>query len=160
MEALLLVLFYAISWYLKNRQQKSVHKQIESDPEWDPKDEKEDSLTETSWIEQFIENTSDSLKETLLSDFETPDNSSEYQDEVDYKEPIYNSEPKAQQDPKPKIEQKKTLHKQSAYNKNKRPKIGAVANALKRSGHIRNAIILKEILDKPVALRKKLRQLN
>ena len=157
MEALLLVLFYAISWYLKNRQKKSVHKHIESDPEWDPKDEKEDSLTETSWIEQFVENTSGSLKETLLSDFEIPDNSTEYQDEVDYKEPIYNSEPKAQQEPKPKIEQKKRLPKQSAYNKNKRPKIGVVTNALKRSGYIRNAIILKEILDKPVALRKKLR---
>ncbi|MBH90545.1 MAG: hypothetical protein CMG67_00315 [Candidatus Marinimicrobia bacterium] len=155
MEALLLVLFYALSWYLKNRQQKSAHKQIESDPEWDPKNDKEDSLTEPSWIEQFIESTNDSLKETLLSDFETENNSFEYQDEGDYEEPIYDLEPKAQQDPKPKIKEEKTLPSRSAYNKNKYSKIGVFTNALKRPGYIRNAIILKEILDKPVALRKR-----
>ena len=71
MEALLLVLFYAVSWFLKNRQQKAAHKQIESDPEWDPNDDKEDSLSEPSWLEKFIENTNETLKDTLLSDFET-----------------------------------------------------------------------------------------
>ncbi len=155
MEALLLVLFYALSWYLKNRQQKSTHKEIESDPEWDPDKEKEDSLRETSWIEQFIDKTNDSLKETLFSNFETQDDSFEYQNEDDYEEPNYNLEPKEQQESKPKIKKEKILPSQLAYNKTKKPKIGVLTDAMKRSSYIRNAIVLKEILDKPVALRKK-----
>ena len=155
MEALLLVLFYAVSWFLKNRQQKTAHKQIESDPEWDPNDDKEDSLSEPSWLEKFIENTNETLKNTLLSDFETSEKPSEYQEEVEDKEPIYQSKEKDQQEPKPKIKQKKTLSAQSAYNKNVSIKTGGLANTLKSPSYIRDAIILKEILGKPVALRKK-----
>ena len=107
MEALLLVLFYALSWFLKNKQQKSVHKQIESDPDWDPKDEKENSLNEPSWIEQFIDKTNDSLKETLLADFETPTISSEYQNDIVEEEPSNSSLAKAEQKPETKIVQKK-----------------------------------------------------
>ena len=155
MEALLLVLFYAVSWFLKNRQQKAAHKQIESDPEWDPNDEKEDSLSEPSWLEKFIENTNETLKDTLISDFETLDESSEYQEELEDKEQIYQSKEKGQKEPKPKIKHKKTLSAQSAYNKNVGAKTGGLANTLKSSNYIRDAIILKEILGKPVALRKK-----
>ena len=157
MEALLLVLFYALSWFLKNKQQKSVHKQIESDPDWDPKDEKENSLNEPSWIEQFIDKTNDSLKETLLADFETPTKSSEYQDDIVEEEPSNSSLAKAEQKPETKIVQKKTLPSQLAYKRNKPSHVSGLKNALKRSGYIRDAIILREILDKPIALRKKLR---
>ena len=117
MEALLLVLFYALSWFLKNKQQKSVHKQIESDPDWDPIDEKENSLNEPSWIEQFIDKTNDSLKETLLADFETPTKSSEYQNDIVEEEPRNSSSVEIEQKPETKIVQKKTLPSQLAYKR-------------------------------------------
>ena len=41
MEWLFLLLFYALSVYLKKRQQKAAHKEIEDDPDWDPEEKPE-----------------------------------------------------------------------------------------------------------------------
>ena len=155
MEALLLVLFYALSWYLKNRQQKSIHKKIESDPDWDLNDDKDKALTESSWIEKFIENTNESLKETLLSDFETQNNTLEYNNEVDFEDSVNNTESKIKPVFESKPKEIKKESKREAYSKNKYPKARRLINKIYKSSYIKDGIILKEILDKPIALRNK-----
>ena len=44
MEWLFLLLFYALSVYLKNRKQKAAHKEIEDDPDWDPEEKPERNI--------------------------------------------------------------------------------------------------------------------
>ena len=53
MEWLFLLLFYGLSVYLKKRQQKAAHKEIEDDPEWDP-DKTQANVTPVDLLETFF----------------------------------------------------------------------------------------------------------
>ena len=53
MEWLFLLLFYALSVYLKKRQQKAAHKEIENDPDWDP-EEKPKTVKGVDLLEKFL----------------------------------------------------------------------------------------------------------
>ena len=53
MEWLFLLLFYALSVYLKNRKQKAAHKEIEDDPDWDP-EEKPETVKGVDLLEKFL----------------------------------------------------------------------------------------------------------
>ena len=53
MEWLFLLLFYGLSVYLKKRQQKAAHKEIEDDPEWDP-DKKQENVKAVDLLEKFF----------------------------------------------------------------------------------------------------------
>lgn len=53
MEWLFLLLFYALSVYLKKRQQKAAHKEIEDDPDWDP-EEKPETVKGVDLLEKFL----------------------------------------------------------------------------------------------------------
>ena len=53
MEWLFLLLFYGLSVYLKKRQQKAAHKEIDDDPEWDP-DKKQENVKAVDLLEKFF----------------------------------------------------------------------------------------------------------
>ena len=48
-----LLLFYGLSVYLKKKQQKTSHKEIEDDPEWDP-DKKQENVKPVDLLEKFF----------------------------------------------------------------------------------------------------------
>ena len=53
MEWLFLLLFYGLSVYLKKKQQKTAHKEIEVDPDWDP-EEKPETVKGVDLLEKIL----------------------------------------------------------------------------------------------------------
>ena len=160
-EWLFLLLFYGLSMLIKRKQQKKINKEIEEDPDWDFQEEKA-SGKPVDFLETFLESQG-LIKETIRDDTneinldEKNQEGKEYpnienftsnknkKNSLDYVSNIKND--RRIQNRRLKDQTKKT--KNLKYSYNRLNKIFHVMSPLKQS------IVLKEILDKPISLRSK-----
>ena len=156
MEWLFLLLFYALSVYLKKRRQKAAHKEIEDDPDWDP-EEKPETVKGVDLLEKFL--TSQGLIEQEAVS-EKP--GSEESSEIDFEpvseeqitpvpkdlEFINQGEIERREKDRRSTDRDHKILKPVTRDHEKLKQIFDSPDSLKRG------IIIKEILDKPLALRK------
>jgi hypothetical protein len=169
MEWLFLLLFYALSVYLKNRKQKAAHKEIEDDPDWDP-EEKPETVKGVDLLEKFL--TSQGLieqeavtkrKAFLLEQEAVSENSGpEENSKIDFElvseeqvtpvpedlESFNQDKIERREKDRRSIDRDHKILKPRTRDHEKQKQIFDSPNSLKRG------IIIKEILDKPLALRK------
>ena len=169
MEWLGVLLLYLISGFMKKRQQNKNREMIESDPSWDNEEafEKEDSsnnieqllndlfeqnpkITQSSsavkevlveennnQLEEFLETKPEELLEEKIID---EDNRISLEDQTDnFEENIYHS----------KLADRKELHFGNKWN----DKINLKEELFNSRKSLRRSILIKEILDKPLAMR-------
>ncbi len=169
MEWLGVLLLYLISGIIKKRDQNKRRKKIESDPDWDskndksPKDQqnslnqilnnlfdseelltdfsgaKKESTNDTEKIQVELENNKNSGQKIIESPTDTISSDIE-QKNISFEDKIYHSE----------LSEKHEQHLGNKWNK----KINIRAKLFNSRKSIRKSIIIKEILDEPLALRK------
>jgi len=145
MEWLGLLLLYVISAFLKKKQQKKVRRKIESEPDWESSPSFGSPRPKLDQILEDLFGGGDDVELEPNSEFENgeesdldePEHITEEVEEFD--ERVYHSELSAKTDSKEGI---KKFRKESL-----------VSGLFKPPNSLRRAIILKEILDKPLALR-------
>ena len=145
MEWLGLLLLYIISAFLKKKRQKTVRRKIESELDWESPPSSESKGPKLDQILEDLFGGSDDVKLEPNSEFENgeesdlgePQHITEEVEEFD--EQVYHSELSAKTDSKERI---KKFRKESL-----------VSGLFKSPNSLRRAIVLKEILDKPLALR-------
>ena len=169
MEWLFLLLFYGLSVYLKKRQQKAAHKEIEDDPEWDP-DKKQENVKPVDLLEKFfvsqglIEQENATKRKAFLLEQESGSENfgMEERTEIDF-EPV--SEEQIIPVPKDleiinqgKIERREKDRRSTDRDHKILKPVTRDHEKLKQifdsPDSLKRGIIIKEILDKPLALRK------
>ena len=160
MEWLGILLLYLISGYMKKRNQDAKRRDIESDPDWDiPQDSPaegpqpnldhmlRDLFGQAIKVEPEVPSAvQDSGKETVESEsYSTPEHIEEYSSYIEerpeaFEENIYHSD----------LANRKELH----FGKKWAEKKALRSNLFNSNKSLKKAIILKEVLDKPLALRK------
>jgi len=169
MEWLLVVIFYALSFFLKKRQQKAVNKEIESDPDWDP-EKKSGSAKGLEFFEKFlqsqgvIDNSEVNERKDFFSGQEDSFEMSSVEEniEVDYESNYKNKEnpiPEKTKFIKRKAPERRGENRRSTDRDDKGQKsiptnYGKLKQELTSLNRLKRGIILKEILDKPLSLRK------
>lgn len=169
MEWLGVLLLYLISGFMKKRQQNKNREMIESDPSWDNEEafEKEDSsnnieqllndlfeqnpkITQSSsavkevlveennnQLEEFLETKPEELLEEKIID---EDNLISHEDQTDnFEDNIYHS----------KLADRKELH----FGNKWKDKINLKEELFNSRKSLRRSILIKEVLDKPLAMR-------
>ena len=159
MEWLGILFLYLISGYMKKRNQDAKRRDIESDPDWDmPQDSPAegpqpnlDSMLSDLFGQAFkgepeVSPVQDSVEETVESEpYHVPEHIEEHSSHIDeqskaFEENIYHSN----------LANRKELHIGKKWAKKK-----ALRSDLFNSNKsLKKAIILKDVLDKPLALRK------
>ena len=159
MEWLGLLLLYLISGYMKKRNQDAKRRDIESDPDWDmPQDSPAegpqpnlDSMLSDLFGQAFkgepeVSPLQDSVEETVESEpYRVPEHIEEHSSHIDeqsevFEENIYHSN----------LANRKELH----FGKKWAEKNALRSDLFNSNKSLKKAIILKEVLDKPPALRK------
>ena len=170
MEWLGLLLLYAISGYMKKRQQNEKRRQIENSPDWDPDVDKRDNDQPTNFNQLFNDlfesnpktpKAITSIKDILFEENINSEEESFIKDEDDlipqirdeqenlpeideknkkFKDNIYHSE----------LAKKEELHFGKKWDKQKNLRL----TLFKSKSALKKAIVVKEILDKPLSLRK------
>jgi len=158
MEWLGILLLYAISGYIKKRSKDAKNREIESDPEWDPPQEAPEKpqqpnldrmlsdlfgqalkvepevLVEEEYVEEIVE------PEPYRAPVHVEEHSSHVEEQTDkFEQNIHHS----------KLESRKELY--SGKKGRKKNRLRSKLFDSKKS--LEKAIILKEVLDKPLALR-------
>jgi len=156
MEWLFLLLFYALSVYLKNRKQKAAHKEIEDDPDWDP-EEKPETVKGVDLLEKFLASKG-LIEQEAVSEKPGSEESSEIDFELVSEEQVTPVPEDLESFNQGKIERREKdrrftdrdhkILKPVTRDHEKLKQIFNSPDSLKRG------IIIKEILDKPLALRK------
>ena len=159
MEWLFLLLFYALSVYLKNRKQKAAHKEIEDDPDWDP-EEKPETVKGVDLLEKFLaskglieqeavtKRKAFLLEQEAVSEKPGSEESSEIDFELVSEEQVTPVPEDLESFNQGKIERREKDRRSKDRDHEKLKQIFDSPDSLKRG------IIIKEILDKPLALRK------
>jgi len=159
MEWLGILLLYLISGYMKKRNQDAKRRDIESDPDWDmPQDSPAegaqpnlDSMLSDLFGQAFkgepeVPPVQDSVEETVESEpYNVPEHIEEHSSHIDersevFEENIYHSN----------LANRKELH----FGKKWTEKNALRSYLFNSNKSLKKAIILKEVLDKPLALRK------
>ena len=159
MEWLGILLLYLISGYMKKRNQDAKRRDIESDPDWDmPQDSPAegpqpnlDSMLSDLFGQAFkgepeVSPVQDSVEETVESEpYHVPEHIEEHSSHIDeqskaFEENIYHSN----------LANRKELHIGKKWAK----KNALRSDLFNSNKSLKKAIILKEVLDKPLALRK------
>ena len=159
MEWLGILLLYLISGYMKKRNQDAKRQDIESDPDWDmPKDSPaertqpnldsmlSDLFGQEYKVEPEVPHVQDDIEETVESEpYRVPENIEEHSSHIDeqseaFEENIYHSN----------LANRKELH----LGKKWAEKNTLRSSLFNSNKSLKKAIILKEVLDKPLALRK------
>ena len=159
MEWLGILLLYLISGYMKKRNQDAKRRDIESDPDWDmPQDSPAegpqpnlDSMLSDLFGQAFkgepeVSPLQDSVEETVESEpYRVPEHIEEHSSHIDeqsevFEENIYHSN----------LANRKELH----FGKKWAEKNALLSDLFNSNKSLKKAIILKEVLDKPLALRK------
>jgi len=160
MEWLGVLLLYLISGFMKKRQQNSKRREIESDPEWD---------SEKSFSEN-MEGSSNSLDQLLNDLFENNPKTPEPDPLVSKAVKSENTKPLSKQNGN-KIEEpildenkegfdEKITHSELADRKEQhlgnkwKKRVNIRRNLFNSKQDIQKSIVTKEVLDKPLALRK------
>jgi len=159
MEWLGILLLYLISGYMKKRNQDAKRQDIESDPDWDmPKDSPaertqpnldsmlSDLFGQEYKVEPEVLPVQDSVEETVESEpYRVPEHIEEHSSHIDeqskvFEENIYHSN----------LANRKELH----FGKKWAQKHTLRSELFNSNKSLKKAVILKEVLDKPLALRK------
>ncbi|MBT5720662.1 MAG: hypothetical protein HOI72_00565 [Candidatus Marinimicrobia bacterium] len=159
MEWLGILFLYLISGYMKKRNQDAKRRDIESDPDWDmPQDSPAegaqpnlDSMLSDLFGQAFkgepeVPPVQDSVEETVESEpYNVPEHIEEHSSHIDersevFEENIYHSN----------LANRKELH----FGKKWTEKNALRSYLFNSNKSLKKAIILKEVLDKPLALRK------
>jgi hypothetical protein len=159
MEWLGILLLYLISGYMKKRNQDAKRQDIESDPDWDtPKDSTaevpqptldsmlSDLFGQEYKVEPEVPSVQDDIEETVESEpYRVPEHIEEHSSHIDeqseaFEENIYHSN----------LANRKELH----FGKKWAEKNALRSHLFNSNKSLKKAIILKEVLDKPLALRK------
>ena len=159
MEWLGILLLYLISGYMKKRNQDAKRQDIESDPDWDtPKDSTaevpqptldsmlSDLFGQEYKVEPEVLPVQDSVEETVESEpYRVPEHIEEHSSHIDeqskvFEENIYHSN----------LANRKELH----FGKKWAQKNTLRSELFNSNKSLKKAIILKEVLGKPLALRK------
>jgi len=159
MEWLGILLLYLISGYMKKRNQDAKRQDIESDPDWDtPKDSTaevpqptldsmlSDLFGQEYKVEPEVLPVQDSVEETVESEpYRVPEHIEEHSSHIDeqskvFEENIYHSN----------LANRKELH----FGKKWAQKNTLRSELFNSNKSLKKAVILKEVLDKPLALRK------
>jgi len=159
MEWLGILLLYLISGYMKKRNQDAKRQDIESDPDWDmPKDSTAESpqpaldsmlsdlFGQEYKVEPEVLPVQDSVEETVESEpYRVPEHIEEHSSHIDeqskvFEENIYHSN----------LANRKELH----FGKKWAQKNTLRSELFNSNKSLKKAVILKEVLDKPLALRK------
>ena len=159
MEWLGILLLYLISGYMKKRNQDAKRRDIESDPDWDmPQDSPTegpqpnlDSMLSDLFGQAFkgepeVPPVRDSEEETVESEpYHVPEHIEEHSSYIDerseaFEENVYHSN----------LSNRKELH----FGKKWAEKSALRSDLFNSNKSLKKAIILKEVLDKPLALRK------
>ena len=159
MEWLGILLLYLISGYMKKRNQDAKRRDIESDPDWD---KPQDSPVEGSRpaLDSML---SDLFGQEYKEEPEGPSIQTDIEDTVEsepYHVPEHNEEHSSNIDERSEVFKENLYHSHLA-NRNELHfgKKWAAKNSLRSdlfnsNKSLKKAIILKEVLDKPLALRK------
>ena len=159
MEWLGILLLYLISGYMKKRNQDAKRQDIESDPDWDtPKDSTaevpqptldsmlSDLFGQEYKVEPEVPSVQDDIEETVESEpYRVPEHIEEHSSHIDeqsevFEENIYHSH----------LANRNELH----FGKKWAAKNSLRSDLFNSKKSLKKAIILKEVLDKPLALRK------
>ena len=159
MEWLGILLLYLISGYMKKRNQDAKRRDIESDPDWDipqdspaegPKPNLDQMLSDLFGqafkVEPEVPPVEDSVEETVESEsYSVPEHIEEHSSHIDeqsevFEENIYHSN--------------LANRKQLRFGKKWAEKKALRSDLFNSNKSLKKAIILKEVLDKPLALRK------
>ena len=169
MEWLFLLLFYALSVYLKNRKQKAAHKEIEDDPDWDS-EEKSETVKGVDLLEKFL--TSQGLieqeavtkrkafllEQEAVSEKPGSEESSEIDFELVSEEQVTPVPEDLESFNQGKIERREKDRRFTDRDHKILKPITGDHEKLKQifdsPDSLKRGIIIKEILDKPLALRK------
>ncbi|MBT6796222.1 MAG: hypothetical protein HN920_01530 [Candidatus Marinimicrobia bacterium] len=158
MEWLGILLLYLISGYMKKRNQDAKRRDIESDPDWDipqdspaegPKPNLDQMLSDLFGqafkVEPEVPPVEDSVEETVESEsYSVPEHIEEHSSHIEeqaeaFEENIYHSD----------LANRKELH----LGKKWKTKHALRSELFENKKSLKKAIILKEVLDKPLALR-------
>ena len=156
MEWLFLLLFYALSVYLKNRKQKAAHKEIEDDPDWDP-EEKPETVKGVDLLEKFLASKG-LIEQEAVSEKPGSEESSEIDFELVSEEQITPVPEDLESFNQGKIKRReKDRRSTDRDHKILKPVTGdheKLKQIFDSPDSLKRGIIIKEILDKPLALRK------
>ncbi len=171
-EWLFLLLFYGLSMYVKRKQQKNINREIEEDPDWDSA-EQETGGKPANFLETFLESQG-LVKETIQENFnkinfdeqsqiEEVEDFTEYEDGAEYSGVKDLSSKKNKKDSLENVRNIKTdrriKNRRSDDHRKKIKNTKYPHNKLNKLFHsmkpLKQSIILKEILDKPLSLRNK-----
>ena len=158
MEWLGILFLYLISGYMKKRNQDAKRRDIESDPDWDipqdspaegPKPNLDQMLSDLFGqafkVEPEVPPVEDSVEETVESEsYSVPEHIEEHSSHIEeqaeaFEENIYHSD----------LANRKELH----LGKKWKTKHALRSELFENKKSLKKAIILKEVLDKPLALR-------
>ena len=156
MEWLFLLLFYALSVYLKNRKQKAAHKEIEDDPDWDP-EEKPETVKGVDLLEKFLASKG-LIEQEAVSEKPGSEESSEIDFELVSEEQVTPVPEDLESFNQGKIERREKDRRFTDRDHKILKPITGDHEKLKQifdsPDSLKQGIIIKEILDKPLALRK------
>ena len=156
MEWLFLLLFYALSVYLKNRKQKAAHKKIEDDPDWDPEG-KPETVKGVDLLEKFLASKG-LIEQEAVSEKPGSEESSEIDFELVSEEQVTPVPEDLESFNQGKIERReKDRRFTDRDHKILKPVTGdyeKLKQIFDSPDSLKRGIIIKEILDKPLALRK------
>ena len=156
MEWLFLLLFYALSVYLKNRKQKAAHKEIEDDPDWDS-EEKSETVKGVDLLEKFLASKG-LIEQEAVSEKPGSEESSEIDFELVSEEQVTPVPEDLESFNQDKIERReKDRRFTDRDHKILKPVTGdheKLKQIFDSPDSLKRGIIIKEILDKPLALRK------
>ena len=156
MEWLFLLLFYALSVYLKNRKQKAAHKEIEDDPDWDS-EEKSETVKGVDLLEKFLASKG-LIEQEAVSEKPGSEESSEIDFELVSEEQLTPVPENLESFNQGKIERReKDRRFTDRDHKILKPVTGdheKLKQIFDSPDSLKRGIIIKEILDKPLALRK------
>jgi len=155
MEGILLMLLYLVFGFFKNRTDKMKRKKIQSDPNWDSEMKEQPSFNFDNFLDNILDDNrgkkNNSKKDNIINNNENLKNINyEKEEEGNLKEQKFQNNTKTIKDISKKENLKEKKLNVGSFNKNKKSKINLI---FKNKSSIKKAIILKEILDKPLGLR-------
>ena len=160
MEWLGVLLLYLISGFMKKRQQNLKRREIESDTEWDSeksfaeKIEKSPSSLDQLLNDLFEDNpkipeTDPSVRQAVKN-VNTELLSKQKKHKIDESAPIENKEDEDEKNSHSKLSERAEQHLGNKWQK----KVNIRGNLFKSQQGIKKSIIIKEILDQPLSLRR------
>ena len=160
MEWLGVLLLYLISGFMKKRQQNLKRREIESDPEWDSEKTFSESIEKSpNPLDQLLNDLfednpktpePDPLVRKAIKNENTELFSKQEEHKIDESALIENKEDYDEKNLHSKLSERAEQHLGNKWQK----KVNIRRNLFKSQQGIKKAIIIKEVLDQPLALRK------